>query len=216
MTLFRKHTQADEHTPTPAPLVPGFDGHDEGSTAQSATAFQSRPATAADSDSDAIDDDLTPQARQKMGAVTGLLATCLVIALGFLAGSYVQKHYGKSSGSTRTAAGGGAAAYRAGGAGYGGANAGTGQFSAPTAGAQAAAPVAAVPLPVLIGTVVSVRATSATVKNLGGKTVSVRLGANTTITVTLKAGKLKAGQSVSVFGRSSANGSVTATAVTVR
>jgi hypothetical protein len=63
-----------------------------------------------------------------------------------------------------------------------------------------------------------VSGTALTVKNLGGKTVTVHLGTDATITrsTTITAAALATGSTVSVDGTTGTDGSVTATAVTTR
>jgi hypothetical protein len=71
---------------------------------------------------------------------------------------------------------------------------------------------------VVVGTVTKLSGSSLTVKNLGGKSVKVKIPAGATITVV--AGKklttLKTGATVSVAGTTATDGTVTATAITVR
>jgi hypothetical protein len=70
----------------------------------------------------------------------------------------------------------------------------------------------------VIGTVVSVKGKTMTVKDLGGKRHVVHLTDATTATRTtaLPVGALTAGTTVSVEGTTNADGSVAATAITTR
>jgi hypothetical protein len=165
------------------------------------------------------DGDFAPRPRQRLGLLSGVLVMALAIALGFLGGELVQKHYG----TTATAAGAGAnraAAFagREGAAGAFGANGGFGQAGAGTGtgtGAGTGAGTGTAASPAVIGTVTSIKGMTMIVTNLGGMKVTVHLTSTTTVTLPVAKGALKAGLTVSVVGRT-ANKVVTATSVVVR
>jgi hypothetical protein len=91
-----------------------------------------------------------------------------------------------------------------------GANAGAGGNGAGGNGGSAGSEA----LPVVVGTVTDVAAGRITVTNFGGKAVPVAIGPTTTITLTGTTSLTK-GLSASVIGTKGADGTVTATAITV-
>jgi hypothetical protein len=185
--------------------------------------------------------DLLAEVNRKPSRATVLLIAGILATLAFVGGVVVQKHYG---GTTTAAGPGGAGGFAgrqggtAGGAGgYGGfggggasggglgggqagGQAGTGQAGAAAGGAGAGGTGtgSAAATPVVVGTVAKMSGSSLTVKNLGGKSVKVKVPEGASIT--LVAGKtlttLKVGATVSVAGTTAADGTVTATSVTVR
>ena len=68
--------------------------------------------------------------------------------------------------------------------------------------------------PVVVGTVTAVRSTSVTVQNFAGKNVTVQVPSTAKVTTTGLTG-LSAGATVAVAGTAAADGTVTATAITV-
>lgn len=188
---------------------------------------------------EATDDDLDllAEVNHRPSRATVLLLAGILAAAAFVGGSVVQKHYGttSSAGLPGAAAGGfGARAGNAGGyGGFGGGGAGFpgggeaqgaagGTAGGGAAGggnaAGAAGGTAAAAAPVVVGTVTKLSGSSLTVKNLGGKSVKVKVPEGATIT--LVAGKsltaLKIGSTVNVAGKTATDGTVTATIITVR
>jgi hypothetical protein len=167
-------------------------------------------------DNDDLDDDdgdFAPRPRQRLGLLSGVLVVALAIALGFLGGEIVQKHYGTTASAAATGANRAAAGFtgREGGAGAFG-NAAPGQTGTGTGTGTGAGTTA---IPAVIGTVTSLKGTTMVVTNLGGAKVKVHLTKTTTVTVSVAKPALKVGQTVSVAGRT-ANKIVTATSVTLR
>jgi hypothetical protein len=172
-------------------------------------------------DSDADDGDFAPRPRQRLGALSGLLMLALAVALGFLCGEIVQKHYGTAANASATTgrlagargANGNFAAGEGGGFGNGaGTGTGRGTGTGATTG-TGTTPTTAVPA--VIGTVSSIKGNTVVVTNLGGKKVTVHLTNATTVTVSVSRRVLKVGQTVAVSG-STANGVVTARTVVVQ
>ena len=175
-----------------------------------------------ESAADVTDDeeDFAPRARQRFGLLSGLLVLALAIALGFLGGEIVQKHYGTAASASGVTARRAAFAGGEGGFGGFGAGTGTGAGAGPGAGTGNAAGTGTgagttTTVPAVIGTVTTIKGTTVVVKNLGGKSVTVHLTSATTITVSVKAKALKAGQTVAVVG-TTATGVVTARSVVVQ
>ncbi|MGZ4625536.1 MAG: hypothetical protein ACXV3S_04445 [Kineosporiaceae bacterium] len=181
------------------------------------------------------DDDLFADAepKRRVTRLTVVLATALLVVAGFAGGAMIGK---RSASPTTTAAGagparfaglGGAAGTGPGGAGFGGgfgggaggfgagAGAGTGTGTGAGAGAGTEAGGAAGGAPVVVGTVASIGAGQITVKNFAGATVVVKVPAGTPVTTPGLHGLAK-GQTVSVQGTRSSNGTVTATSVVSR
>jgi hypothetical protein len=144
--------------------------------------------------------------------MTILLIAGILAVVAFGGGVLAQKHYGgttSASGPVGLGQNFPGGPPGAGGAGFGE----TGQ-----AGGGRASGAAAADTPSVVGTVVKVSGTTVTVKNLGGKTVTVKVPAATAISLssTLSLTGLKAGTTISVVGTTAADGSVTASAVTAR
>jgi len=165
-------------------------------------------------DVDEIDADFAPRPKQRLGKSTVLLAAVLLAGLGFIGGVQVQK----SRATTGTQAGAlpGGGNFRGGNFPGGAFPSGLtlpGGFNQPGTGQGSASTPSG---PAVIGTVVSVKGNTLTVKNFAGKTITVTLADDTPITQTVKAAALRAGQSVTVSGTTGADGKVTATQVTAR
>jgi hypothetical protein len=180
---------------------------------------------AIDADGNGDDDDFAPRARQRFGALSAVLVVALAIALGFLGGEIVQKHYGttaSASGAANRAAGfargEGAGAFGGNGAGFpqAGANGnGAGTGPGTTGTGTGTGTTGSSPTPAVIGTVSSIKGSTLIVTNLGGAKVTVHLTGTTTVTVPVKAKALKVGQTVSVVGKTAAK-VVTATSIVVQ
>ena len=206
-------------------VFPAPNSHDPNSPVATDPSWAGAPVEAVDDDLD-----LLAEVNHRPSRTTVLLVAGILAAVAFVGGAIVQKHYGGTSSSGQAVAGGfagrggGAGAYggfggfpgggQAGGAATGGGAAAGGG----TAAGGSAAGGAAAATPVVVGTVTKLSGTSLTVKNLGGKSVNVKVPEGATIT--LVAGKslttLKTGATVSVSGTTAANGTVTATSITVR
>jgi hypothetical protein len=186
--------------------------------------------------------DLLAEVNHRPERSTVLLIAGIVVALAFVGGVAVQKHLGGATAATGPGAALGFSGPpggnlgRAGGFGAAGGPGGLGgaQAGGPAAGGGTAAGGGAAVgggsaaagggvaggggTPVVVGTVTKLSGSTLTVKNLGGKSVNVKVPSGATIT--LVAGKrlttLKRGVTVSVAGKSAADGTVTATSVTVR
>lgn len=172
---------------------------------------------------DETDDEFVPPAPHRYNAITLALAAAMLVAAGVFAGVMLQKHQG----SSRTTGAASAAGVRAGNFG----NFGGGEFrgfggAAPGGAAPGgAAPGGAAPggdasatstVPAVIGSVTAIKGSSLTVRNLGGTSVTVTTSTTTAITTHGLDSRLKVGDEVVVLGTRQANGSVAATAVTVR
>ena len=204
--------------------LPSSLGAASSSAKPASTAVGDEPPTDGADDPDYDDDeDFAPRARQRYGLLSGLLVLVLAIALGFLGGEIVQKHYGTAASASGITARRGALAGGEGGfAGFGGgagtgnrAGAGTGGGTGAGAGTGAGTGTTTTAVPSVIGTVSRLSATTLVVKNLGGKSVTVHLTTATTVTVSLKNKALKVGQTVAVVG-TTAKGVVTARSVVVQ
>jgi hypothetical protein len=169
---------------------------------------------------DSQDLDLLAEVDRRPTRTTMILLVAIAVAVAFACGAMVQRHHGGAASEGRDAVAEGAGPGADGGFGR---RPGGGALE-PEDGAQppleaAGAKVGATQaVPVVVGTVTKVSASALTVKNLGGKSVPVKLPPGAT--VTLVAGRalvsLKVGATVSVAGKAAADGTVTATAVTVR
>jgi hypothetical protein len=150
-----------------------------------------------------------PPAARRVPPLTALLAVGVALALAFTSGVLTQKHHdaSASSASARSAPTGG---FAPGGLGRGGNQAAAGGGTA-GGGSTAAGPA-------VIGTLVKTDGKTATVQDLGGKQHLVHLTASTTATrtTTLALTALKPGATVTVTGTANADGSIGATAITVR
>ena len=145
--------------------------------------------------------------RRRMHPVTAVLAAGVLMAGAFTGGVLVQKKHDAGS-STAAAALAGLPNFGAGGfAGFAGA--GAQGVAGTTAGASGVA---------VIGTVVSVKGTTLTVRNLAGKLVTVTVAAGVAVHAqqTLTLAQLRSGRSITVSGKTANDGHVTATAVTAR
>jgi hypothetical protein len=159
------------------------------------------------------------RATRRLSLVTSTLLVVLVAVLAFAGGATVVKNTNGTNTSAVTGAGQAArlAGGGAGGGGFGGgaaAGTATGTVTGGTASTSTAGPPIAV-----VGTVTSLTTTTMKVKNLGGKTVAVKLPTGTRIiTVTTATGTtlLATGKTVSVTGTTAADGIVTASTVTVQ
>jgi len=171
-----------------------------------------KPKAPADGPEPASDDDfdeLELPAPRRINKVTAALSVALLLVGAFTAGIYVQKNHGSTP-----AAAAGANGFPGGGTfpGFGGtrpSDTGTGASTGTTTAAAG---------PVVVGQVVSVSGNTVTVRNFGGKliTVSVPEGTSITAATTVSLAALKPGSTVSVVGTAAADGTVTATAVTTR
>jgi hypothetical protein len=85
----------------------------------------------------------------------------------------------------------------------------------PSGAAPSAGGAEANGVPVVVGTVAGIRDATVTVKNLGGRTVTVTVLATARVTTT-GMNPLASGVTVAVYGTKSADGTVTATAVVAR
>lgn len=193
------------NTPAQAPLSDFFESSDGAH----------RSPEAADTAGEFDDDEFgaVPPPQRRIPLVTGLLVLGVALALTFTSGVLVQKHHDAGT----TAATSGAGAFPAGGF-PGGAGGGFPNGSGSTAPSASGDSTATTSGPVVIGTVVSVRGKTMTVKDLGGKQHVVHLSAATTATktTTITVDALTAGTTVSVEGTTNADGSVGATAITTR
>jgi len=170
------------------------------------------PKAPADGQEPAPDDDfdeLELPAPRRINKVTAALSVGLLLVGAFIGGIYVQKNHGSTPASAA-----GANPFPGGGTfpGFGGARPSDAGNGASTGTTTAAAG------PVVVGQVVSGSGTTVTVRNFGGKliTVSVPEGTSITSATSVPLSAVKPGTTVSVVGTSAANGKVTATAVTTR
>jgi len=167
----------------------------------------------ADGDDDGFDDEFrAPAGRRRLSVFSTLLIAGIVIALSFTGGVVVQKRATSSSSSTA----GGLPNFGSGGFPSGFPGAGGGSGTGTSSGSSVSGSTSTVP--VLVGTVVKASASEVTVKDLGGTTHVVRTTDATKVTTvtTVPVTKLAAGQSVTVNGTKTSDGSVDATAVSAR
>jgi hypothetical protein len=185
-----------------------------------------------DDGGDELDSEFAPQPRKRLGKLTAILVALLVAGGGFLAGIQVQKHQTTPAASAASAfARRGTATGAEGGGGFGGfgggtggtgrgtggtGTGGTGTGGTGTGGTGTGGTGSTTAIPVVIGQIVSVTGDTVVVKNLGGKLITVKLSATTTITQVSTVAALKAGQNVTVGGTTAADGTVTATSVGTR
>ena len=144
--------------------------------------------------------------RRRLPRLTMALVALLVLALAFVVGAEVQKHYGKTAAATGGTAGGAAAAFaRARGAGGGppGGFGGTGGF-----GGAASGPT---------GTVTLIKGSTLYVTDSSGTTSLVKTSAasRVTKTVTSSVKNIRPGSVVTVVGTQAKDGSYTATSISV-
>jgi hypothetical protein len=140
--------------------------------------------------------------RRRLPFVTMALAAVLVVALAFVVGAEVQKHYGRTAASTGGAAGGAAAAFgRARAA--GGFAGGAGGF-----GAAASGPT---------GTVTLIKGTTLYVTDSSGTTSLVKTSPTSRVTKTVSSSvkNIRPGSIVTVVGTQAKDGSYTATSISV-
>ncbi len=194
-----------EDTPAQAPMSDFFESSD---------GAHPDPDTA-DPAGDFDDDEFGPAPAQqrRIPLVTGVLVLGVALALSFTGGVLVQKHHDAST----TAVTSGPGAFPAGGF-PGGAGAVILNGTAPTGPSASGNSTATTSGPVVIGTVLSVKGKTMTVKDLGGKRHVVHLTDTTTATraTDVPVDALTAGTTVSVEGTTNADGSVGATAITTR
>jgi hypothetical protein len=142
--------------------------------------------------------------RRHLPLMTKALGALLVVALAFVIGAEVQKHYGKTAASTGSAAAGAAAAFgrarAAGGlAGFGGA----GGFGAAASGTS--------------GTVTLIKGSTLNVTDSSGTTSLVKTSASSRVTKTVASSvkNILPGTVVTVVGPQAKDGSYTATSISV-
>jgi hypothetical protein len=179
------------------------------------------------------DAEFLPRPPFRLAGSSLALIGCIAIGAGFLGGVLSQRHHDSGitrtgNGATRAGLTGGTGAARfaggegfgaggfggaagAGGTGAGATGTGTGTGGSGTAGSGTSSTA----IPSLIGTVASAGPSLAIVTNLGGAKVTVHLGKTTKLTAPYGTSTLTKGESVSVFGTKAADGTITATAVTV-
>jgi hypothetical protein len=166
-----------------------------------------------------IDDDAFTRPRRTNGW-TRLIVAALVGVVGFGGGVLAQKSHdvelvssGAFAGRARSGAGG------PGGSGRGGAPGGAGWPGGPGgsggSGGSGEAASADTALPAVVGTVTAVAAARLVVTNFAGTAVAVTITPTTTVTL-VGTTSLATGLSASAVGTKAADGSVTATAITVR
>jgi Domain of unknown function (DUF5666) len=177
------------------------------------------------SSEDDLEDEFLPRPPRRLATSSIVLIGCAAVAAGFLGGVLVQRHHDTGITRTTAATGRGTPAAAAGGrtGGFGaaagegfgtGTGGGAGGFGGGTGGTAGTGSAAGTTIPSLIGTVASVTPTTASVTNLGGQKVVVHLGKSTKLTAAYGTSLAK-GESVSVYGSKAADGSITATAITV-
>jgi hypothetical protein len=145
--------------------------------------------------------------KRRLPRMTMALAALLVVALTFVVGAEVQKHYGKTAAATGGAAAAFGRARAAGGfaGGFGGAGGagGAGGFGAAASGPS--------------GTVTLIKGTTLYVTDSSGTTSLVKTSAasRVTKTVTSSVKNIKPGSVVTVVGTQAKDGSYTATSISV-
>jgi hypothetical protein len=146
--------------------------------------------------------------KRRLPRLTMALAALLVVALTFVVGAEVQKHYGKTAASASGPGAAGAAAFaraRAGGGfgGGGGGGAAGGGFGAAASGTT--------------GTVTLIKGTTLYVTDSSGTTSLVKTSATSRVTktVTSSVKNIKPGSVVTVVGTQAKDGSYTATSISV-
>lgn len=158
------------------------------------------------------EDYLQPRARRRLPWLTAVLAVGVIAGLAFTGGVLAQKHHDTSSAASGLPTGlptGLADALASGNRPTGFPDAG-GSAGAATTGTSAA--------PVLVGTVTSIDGTLVEVKDLSGTVHAVSTTSDTTLARTgIKASAaLAKGDTVTITGTKSADGTITATGITVR
>jgi hypothetical protein len=144
--------------------------------------------------------------RRSLPRMTMALAALLVLALAFVVGAEVQKHYGKTAAATGGTAGGAAAAFaraRDAGGGPPGGFGGTGGF-----GGAASGPT---------GTVTLIKGSTLYVTDSSGTTSLVKTSAASRVTKTVSSSvkNIRPGSVVTVVGTQAKDGSYTATSISV-
>jgi hypothetical protein len=147
--------------------------------------------------------------KRRLPRLTLALAALLVVALTFVVGAEVQKHYGKTTAAT--GAGGAAAAFaraRGAGGGFAGGFGGAGGAGGGGFGAAASGPT---------GTVTLIKGTTLYVTDSSGTTSLVKTSAASSVTktVTSSVKNIKPGSVVTVVGTQAKDGSYTATSISV-
>jgi hypothetical protein len=146
--------------------------------------------------------------RRRLPRMTMALTALLVVALTFVVGAEVQKHYGTTTSAT-TGAGGAAGAFaRARGAGGGAPGGFGGAGGAAGFGAAASGPT---------GTVTLIKGTTLYITDSSGTTSLVKTSAASSVTktVTSSVKSIKPGSVVTVVGTQAKDGSYTATSISV-
>jgi hypothetical protein len=146
--------------------------------------------------------------RRRLPRMTMALAALLVVALTFVVGAEVQKHYGTTSAATAGAGGAAGAFARARGAGGGPPAGFGGAGGAAGFGGAASGPT---------GTVTLIKGTTLYITDSSGTTSLVKTSAasNVTKTVTSSVKNIKPGSVVTVVGTQAKDGSYTATSISV-
>jgi hypothetical protein len=145
--------------------------------------------------------------KRRLPRLTMALAALLVVALTFVVGAEVQKHYGKTTAATG-AGGAGAAFARARGAGGGPPAGFGGGGGAAGFGGAASGPT---------GTVTLIKGTTLYITDSSGTTSLVKTSAASSVTktVTSSVKNIKPGSVVTVVGTQAKDGSYTATSISV-
>ena len=153
-----------------------------------------------------------PTPRSRLPLITKALAAVLVCGLFFTAGSFAQKHFGPSTGTTVA----GIPDFAAGGFPSGGFP-GAGQAAGAPSGADSGTTTRATG-PAVIGKVTKVDGDTITVEDFGGTTHLVKTDTSTKIVEenTLPLDDLNTGSSVTVTGSTDDDGTINATRVTAR
>jgi hypothetical protein len=168
--------------------------------------------------------DLLAEVNRKPSRATVLLIAGILATLAFVGGVAVQKHFGGTSAAVGPGAGGFSGRPGGTAGGYGGFGGGAGFGGQPgaggagTTGGTTGGTGSAAATPVVVGTVTKLSGSTLVVKNLGGKSVKVKVpeGASITLVAGKRLTTLKTGATVNVAGTTAPDGTVTATSVTVR
>jgi len=187
-----------------------------------------RTAVDADVEQTDADDDLlfAPRKRAGLGRLTVGLIAAIVLVVAFGTGSWAQRHYGDSGSSGPSASGLPSGGFGGFPGAAGGTGAGTGSDSAAGIGARSRTGTAssgsgtassgASQTPAVIGTVTAISGRTLTVKNLGGKKITVTVPETATVSSVGSLDGVSKGDSVTVVGTTGEDGDVTATSVTAR
>jgi hypothetical protein len=154
-----------------------------------------------------------PTPRSRLPLITKVLAAVLVCGLFFTAGSFAQKHFGPSTGTTVA----GIPDFAAAGGFPTGGLPGAGQAADAPSGAVSGATTSAAG-PAVIGRVTKVDGDTITVEDFGGTTHLVKTDTSTKIVeeTTLPLDDLTTGSSVTVTGSTNDDGTINAIRVTAR